>query len=334
MTRSFIPKRDISEILKFSPTSLSKLQNSTVTIFGGSGFVGRWLVSSLLAANSELSNNVTIEIVTSNVQRVRDLFSPAKSSEIIYTELENYSSTETFSQYIFHSATPTTNSAHSIGVSHLLPVRIAKDIVRKATICKNYPRVVHLNSGAVYGEQPINVRLQLESDSTLKNSDSPYISAKLKIDEIFGVAEQDGLISYRSPRLYAFAGPHLPLDAHFAVGNFLSSALKREPIRINGNPATTRSYLYPVDLIHCLLEMAVTEFKSTVNIGSDTPISMFQLAEEICQNIGKVPILLLGENAIQSNYVPSVKNLRQYITDKKFISLDESLNRWNEWLNS
>ena len=78
------------------------------------------------------------------------------------------------------------------------------------------------------------------------------------------------------------AGPYLPLDKHFAFGNFMLSALNNEKISITGNGKVYRSYLYLADVCIWLLKILINgENKISYNVGSDISISILELAEKI-----------------------------------------------------
>ena len=327
-------QQDLDEILKSSGSALSCFQGQKVTIFGGTGFLGRWLVLGLIEANIQLSLGIRLELVTTNLSRANLMFGDLNHGLLRIIDLQNYKNDAGYSDFIFHGATPTVNSEISISTSSNTPVIIADEIVKTAKSNRNKPTVVHLSSGAIYGEQSISNRNQEETSITTINPGNTYTKTKLEIDQIFNNASKNDLIRYKSPRLYAFAGPHLPLDEHFAIGNFVSSALQGKPINIHGNSNTTRSYLYPSDLVHCLLQLSVSDSNEIINIGSDIPISVLSLAEKVSTIVGNVPIIQSGEDKQPSNYVPSITNLRKYVTDKPFIPIDEILVRWAKWLKN
>ena len=332
MGNSFSHHQDLDEILKSSGSALNCFKDQKVTIFGGTGFLGRWLVLGLIEANLQLSLGIRLELVTTNLSRANFMFGDLNHGLLRIIDLQNYKNSAGYSDFVFHGATPTVNSEIAISNSNNTPVIIADEIVKLAKLNRNKPTVVHLNSGAIYGEQSVSNRNQEETATITLNPSNSYTRTKLEIDQILKSASKNDLITYKSPRLYAFAGPHLPLDEHFAIGNFVSSALQGKPIIIHGNSNTTRSYLYPSDLVHCLLQLSVCDSTEVINIGSDIPISILSLAEKVSAIVGSVPIIQSGEDKEPSNYVPSITNLRKYVTDKPFIQIDEILLRWTKWL--
>ena len=128
-------------------------------------------------------------------------------------------------------------------------------------------------------------------------------------------------------RLYAFAGPGIPLDQHFAVGNFIRDALDLGFIEIKGNPKTQRSYMYPSDLSKHILQSLVSDDVKTREVGSSDVVTIAELARVISENVNKAA-LGSGDDSIMANsYYPKTIDLLAQTID-----LQESIKKWENWL--
>lgn len=336
MTKHLLaPSQDLEDILMASEASFLHLHSLKIMVFGGTGFIGKWLISALSLANSKFNLEILIVLASRDPQRAKSIFKHLKQEHIMFVDVKELDRPDIPHCDIYiHAATPTTNAEETLRSDPSSYIGITDFIVKSAGIAKNSPIVMHLSSGAVYGIQDMQTLLQLEQKLTIANPSDRYTRAKLQIDNLLEVAQEEGLIRALSPRLFAFAGPQLPLEEHFAVGNFVRDGMTGSPISVLGNSKTLRSYLYPSDLIHVLIEMLVKLPTQTINVGSDQSITMENLATLVSEKTNRLPIQLLGEEREPSNYVPSNENLRRYVTQKEFINIDEILERWLSWLKT
>ena len=332
---SLVPSRDLEDILTFSETSFLHLHNLKIMVFGGTGFIGKWLIAALNLANLKFNLGILIVLASRDPQRAKSIFQHLRQENLIFVDIKELGHPDIPHCDIYiHAATPTTNSESTLRSDPSSYIGITEFIVKNARIAKNSPIVMHLSSGAVYGIQDMQTLFQLEDTPATVNPSDHYTKAKLEIEDLLQKAQEHDLIRALSPRLFAFAGPELPLDAHFAFGNFVHDGMAGKPISVLGNSRTRRSYLYPTDLIHILIEMLVKLPTQSINVGSDQSISMENLANLVSEKTNKLPIQLLGEEREPSNYVPSIKNLRIHVTEKEFMGIDEMLDRWLSWLRT
>jgi dTDP-glucose 4,6-dehydratase len=146
------------------------------------------------------------------------------------------------------------------------------------------------------------------------------------------MAHQEHGLETMIARCFAFVGPHLPLDAHFAIGNFIRDAMKGELIKVkNGSPY--RSYLYAADLAIWLWTIL---FKGAAcrpyNVGSDQEITIADLAQTVVSTLGgSVLTLTPSENVSASRYVPSVNRAIQELGLQVRTNLTASIGRTASW---
>ena len=331
-----LPQSDLDLITSYFEPHREAFANTKVLIYGGTGFVGTWLTSGLLNANQILNLKLEISLITRNkLLASRKFGDMSKNIQFIQNDLSvSEPLDEAQADYIFLGATPTTTSTGSNKSAEV--VTSAMNAANHASRAKSHklskPIVLHLNSGAIYGKQPIDMRLRSESDPVLKTSSEPYTQAKILIDEILFDAHMNGLVDFKSPRLFAFAGPLISLREHFAIGNFLHDARSNQKVQLKGSPNTTRSYLYPTDLIGILIQLTQVDTHLAINIGSDTPINLYDLGVKISNLTTSHGVHLSNPKKEPSNYVPSIKNLRETIWRKELISIDQAIQNWIAWL--
>ena len=164
-----------------------------------------------------------------------------------------------------------------------------------------------ISSGGVYGVQPPEVPALAEDHPCRPVTE--YGIAKLDAEKL---CLDSCLRQVIVPRCFAFTGPYLNRDIHFAVGNFIRDALGKKPVVVNGDGTPLRTYLYADDLVEWLfglLECGRTRL--VCNVGSDEAVSISELARIVRDELnpgGEVRIMGMPDHAKAiGRYVPSIK---------------------------
>ncbi len=137
-------------------------------------------------------------------------------------------------------------------------------------------------------------------------------------------------------RCFAFVGPYLPLDRHFAIGNFIRDGLNDGPIHVKGDGTPFRSYLYAADLAVWLWTILFRgETCRPYNVGSETGISIKSLADmAACISGNEREVIIVEEckpGRISDRYVPSTQRARNELGLSQEFAVQESMSRTAAW---
>lgn len=200
-------------------------------------------------------------------------------------------------------------------------------------------RFLLTSSGAVYGPQPASLEAIPESWHGMPdplNIGATYGVAKRQAEHLCALYADRYGIEPVIARCFAFVGEDLPLDVHFAIGNFIRDALFRDEIVINGDGSPLRSYMDQSELARWLLTMLRDGTPGRAyNTGSPESVSLAELAHRVAERLapGK-PVRILGkpasDNAQRNRYVPDVSLAREALRLENRVGLDEAISRAGE----
>lgn len=309
-----------------------------ILFIGGTGFFGKAFINYLKLNPTDTINSITI--VGRSAQKFLEKnkeFIGLSKIKYLYGDILNDLSSLKDKNYshVIHAAADSTNVKD---LSHLQRyIQIVEGTKNVLEFVKdNLPesKFLFISSGGVYGTMPTNKKSFVESDmwkSDILDSSNVYTISKRTAEHLCAIYYDKYNLNISIARCFCFSGIHLPLDVHFAIGNFIKNTLMNKDIVIQGDGKSIRSYLDQDDLSEWILEILKKDsFKKTVyNIGSDESISISDLAYLI-RDISKKPVNveILNEHEVnlkRSVYVPDCKKIKEKFNLKQKVFLSESI---------
>lgn len=333
--------RDLEEILERSRGDLLHLRQQRIFLTGATGFIGRWLLEALFHSNDRLALQTHVTILTRNPRRFVEA-APALASRSDLQIIEGDICDETIVERVgtfdavIHAATPA-----SAEVNRLQPMLMLDTIIlggkNALQIASRTPGAPFLftSSGAVYGRQPAEIQRVHEDYQGAPDVLAPetaYHEGKRVGELQCAIAAESMGVSAKIARLFAFIGPFLPLDRHFAAGNFIRDALTNDAIKVRGDGTTIRSYLYASEMIMALLAVLVRGATCRAyNVGSDRAITIAALAQTIsAASLRRPPVMIEKAPAVyrsHDRYVPSIARISEELGFSSAIGLEEAVRR-------
>lgn len=322
---------------------MKELRNARIFITGGTGFFGRWLLETFAHINTQLNLNASLTVLTRNPEEFAKK-APHLSENPAITlhrgDILDFSYPEGQFTHLIHAATPASADLNAND-----PLKMSEIIIQGTVKALQFGKASQISSmlvtssGAVYGAQP---NTTYGTPETVWESVNPteftsaYSLGKWTAEKLAAMLSQSFPFDIKTARGFAFVGPFLPLDIHFAIGNFIKNTLENQPIIIAGNPNTYRSYLYSADLALWLWTILIKGPANVAyNVGAPDAISIGELAQLVSNKFEPhVPVIFADTatpNAPQSRYVPDVKKIEIELGLTPQFTLEESIRRTLQW---
>ena len=340
---SHLPQADLDAVLSTCAPQFERLRGERIFVTGGTGFVGRWLLETLLAANDRFDLGVTATVLSRRPEafvRQWPLIALRPQIELLEGDVRTFSLPPGRFDRILHLAAETNTQLSDPDPEVYLDVivggtRHVLDAADQAGVAS----LLLVSSGAVYGHPAaggagISEEHMSAPDPTQRSS--AYGESK-RLAELLACerARRSGA-TVTIARCFAIVGPYLPLDSGFAVGNFIRDALTTGEIIVKGDGSPRRSYLYAADMAAWLWTIAVSgQSARPYNVGSDEAISIADLARRIASSVGnEVAVRVLGDSSrvgAGGTYVPVVERARTELDLAVSVPLDAAIRRTIAW---
>jgi nucleoside-diphosphate-sugar epimerase len=340
---------DLEHILAHTGDAWETVRGANIFVTGGTGFFGRWLLESFAYANSALKLGARLFVLSRNPERFRErapYIAALSDIQWVRGDVRRLTATGVRRQLgkympkqftcVIHAATDASAKLNADD-----PLTMADTIVQGTRAALEFARAngvkrfLLTSSGAVYGSQPrhmTHVHEEYTGAPDATEAAAAYGEAKRMAELLCACFYKQHSIEPIIARCFAFVGPFLPLDAHFAIGNFIRDAVAGGPIEVRGDGTPFRSYLYAADLAIWLWTLLAKGAPCRAyNVGSSDDVTIretaFAVRDIVCPR-GTVEIAQpVREGELPSRYVPAISRAQTELGLRVYVPLADAIRR-------
>ena len=294
-----------------------------VLVTGGSGFIGREIVQTLLKKGFEVN---VLDIFNVDVPGITFFQGSVLDQEIISKAMSNC-------EYVIHMAAILGVSKSSYAPVECLDVNVlGTRNVLKCCVIHGIKKMVFPSSSEVYGEP---VRVPVTEDTVLQPK-SEYGVSKSVCEEYIKAYKKQHNLDFTIVRYFNVYGERQANS--WVMPKFVNNAILDKPLNIFGDGSQVRAFCHVSDAAAATVTALMHENakNNTFNIGnSKEPITMKELARKAVKAAGTssslefVPLEESDRSAQREifNRVPSTEKAKQLLGFEANISVDEGIRR-------
>lgn len=312
---------DLDLLLDRAALDIQLLKGKCVFVTGATGFFGLWLLCALVHIKKLLGSDLRLLALSRNPQKFLNQhpeFELDRHVEFITADVSHFNYARGDITHLVHMAA--TNAAETFaGQDQLSKLDMlytgTQNVLEQCA--GRLESVLLTSSGVAYGR--CHAGKVCESEQGLLDTTderSALALGKLVAEYLVCAHAEKQRFQYSIARCFSFAGPYLPLNLHYAFGNFILNAMRREPIVIQGDGMDRRSYLYIGDAIAWLLRLLLEPRNRVYNVGAEHELSISELASRVAKLSGDgLEVTVLGATRPEGNfhrpgYLPSTARIR------------------------
>lgn len=331
---------DLADIVARCP-DWSGLRGERLFVTGATGFFGIWLLESFAKANAELHLNAEVVALSRDPAAFAAKAPHLAANPAIrwlQGDVQNFAFPDQPFGYVLHGAMTSAAETYYRTQSPLDKYDLVVNGSRRVldfAVRSGARKVLLLSSGPAYGRQPADMTHIPESYCgapavTDSHFDFSVLGEAKRVAELMSTvyAEQYGL-QVAIARCFSFVGPHLPLDLHYAIGNFIGDVLQNRPIRVRGDGSPIRSYLYMSDTMVWLWRLLLSAVTGLFNVGSDRAHSIAEIAELVNELSDNRPGVIVDSRSAAdgaaNRYVPSTQKILTQLGLQQSIDIETAI---------
>lgn len=256
----------------------------SILVTGGAGFIGSHLCSKLIDQGHDVlcvdnfytgsKNNIRHLLNHPHFELLRyDITFP------LYVEVDEIYNLACPASPIHYQRDPVQTTKTSV-VGAINMLGLAK---------RTKSKILQASTSEVYGDPEVHP--QPETYVGKVNPIGPracYDEGKRCAESLFFDYQRQHRLDIRVARIFNTYGPNMQVDDGRVISNFVTQAIKEEPITIYGHGTQTRSFCYVDDLVDGLIALMNSKwYNGPINLGNPREFSMKDVAKMILQMMNK-----------------------------------------------
>ena len=283
-----IDQEDLDNITRRLSGVAHLLSGANLFITGGTGFLGRCLVESVLELEKTFSLGCSVTILSRDPDAFLNRLPHLKANphlDFIKGDIRTFDAPKKRMTHILHGAASQDTKLNLNNQLDLFEVIVGglKRVLDYASSCRP-ERILTLSTSNIYGTgqvsaSPVFEGAALSPDPYSQNA--AYIEGKRSAEFLCAHHASRTLTHMPVARIFNQIGPHIPLQPSNVAGDFIKSVLQNRPLVLLSDGSSFRSYMYCTDFAVWILTLLLKGQSKAYHVGGEEGLHLFEMANKI-----------------------------------------------------